>query len=247
MAKRKKPEEISAPLWFVSYADLVTNMLCFFVMLFAFSSLDSPKKRQESESRDEMFHAVFSINAAQGAHQWLTMGGKGILMTPASRKSEMPQIVKSVKNKLHKVPLADRLRVFSDDQMVKIQIPANVLFESGRAEMKKGAEEILTALVPIVGTIENYVRVDGHTDDLPARNTTYPSNWELSTARACSVVRFFVEEMNLDPERFSAQGYADNRPKLKNDTPEAREANRRVEIIILGNKKKVVKDFTWDQ
>jgi len=246
VGKRKKPEEISAPLWFVSFADLVTNMLCFFVMLFAFSSLDSAKKRQESESRDEMFHTVFSINSSAGAHQWLTEGGKGILMTPASRKSDMPHIVKSVKNKLAKVSLADRIRVFADDQMVKIQIPANVLFESGRAEMKKGAEEILTALVPIVGTIENYVRVDGHTDDLPARNTTYPSNWELSTARACSVVRFFVDEMNLDPERFSAQGYADNRPKDASDTPEAREANRRVEIIILGNKKKAIKDFSWD-
>jgi len=247
VAKRKPAEEVSAPLWFVSYADLVTNMLCFFVMLFAFSSLDSPKKRLESESRDELFHAVFSINVSQGAHQWLTQGGKGIVLTPATRKSDVPLIVKSVKSKLAKVPLADRLLVLSDDQMVKIQIPANVLFESGRAEMKKGAEEVLTALIPIIGTIENYIRVDGHTDDLPARNTPYPSNWELSTARACTVVRFFVETMNLDPGRFSAQGYADNRPKIENDTPEAREANRRVDIVILSDKKKVNKDFSWEQ
>lgn len=247
MAKRKKADEISAPLWCLSYGDLVTNMLCFFVMLFAFSTLDSPKKRQESESRDELYHAVFSINVSQGANQWLTPGGKGIVLTPATRKSEIPLIVKNVKSKLARVPLADRLRVLAEDQMVKIQIPANVLFESGSASMKKGAEEILTALVPVIGTIENYVRVDGHTDDLPARNTVYPSNWELSTARACSVVRFFVDEMNLDPGRFSAQGYADNRPKELDTTPEAREANRRVEIIILNSKKKVVKDFSWEQ
>ncbi len=245
MAKRKA-DEISAPLWCLSYGDMVTNMLCFFVMLFAFSSLDSPKKRQESESLDEKYYAVFSINAAQGANQWLTQGGKGILLTPSQRKSEVPYIVKSVKNKLARVPMSDRVQVVSDDQMVKIQIPANVLFESGRAEMKKGAEEILTALVPVVGTIENYVRVDGHTDDVPAKNTAYPSNWELSTARACSVVRFFVEEMNLDPQRFSAQGYADNRPKYLNATDEARESNRRVEIIILNSKKKTVKDFSWE-
>lgn len=245
MAKRKV-DEISAPLWCLSYGDMVTNMLCFFVMLFAFSSLDSPKKRQESESLDEKYYAVFSINSAQGANQWLTQGGKGILLTPSQRKSEVPYIVKSVKNKLARVPMSDRILVISDDQMVKIQIPANVLFESGRAEMKKGAEEILTALVPVVGTIENYVRVDGHTDDVPAKNTAYPSNWELSTARACSVVRFFVEEMNLDPQRFSAQGYADNRPKFLNSTEEARESNRRVEIIILNSKKKTVKDFSWE-
>jgi len=247
VAKRKKADEVSAPLWCLSYGDMVTNMLCFFVMLFAFSTLDSPKKRQESESRDELYHAVFSINVSQGANQWLTPGGKGIVLTPATRKSEIPLIVKNVKSKLARVPLADRLRVLAEDQMVKIQIPANVLFESGSASMKKGAEEILTALVPVIGTIENYVRVDGHTDDLPAKNTVYPSNWELSTARACSVVRFFVDEMNLDAGRFSAQGYADNRPKELAATPEAREANRRVEIIILNTKRKIVKDFSWEQ
>ncbi|GAB4273948.1 MAG: OmpA family protein [Candidatus Rifleibacteriota bacterium] len=246
MAKKKKPEEISAPLWFVSYADLVTNMLCFFVMLFAFSTLDSPKKRQESESRDERYWATFSINSAQGAYQWLNNGGKGILVTPTSRKSEMPRIVKKIKNKLQKVSLADRILVLANDQMVKIQIPAGILFESGKAVMKKGAEEILTALVPTIADINNLVRVDGHTDDLPAKNTLYPSNWELSTARACAVVRFFTEKMNLDPARFSAQGFADQRPKFPNDSDENREANRRVEIVIMAAEKKVKKEFRWE-
>jgi len=244
--KKKQAEEISAPLWFVSYADLVTNMLCFFVMLFAFSTLDSPKKRQESESRDERYWAVFSINNAQGAYQWLNDGGKGILITPASRKSEMPKIVRKIKNTLQKVSLADRILVLSNDQMVKIHIPSGVLFESGKAEMKKGSEEVLTALVPIIASVNNFVRVDGHTDDLPARNTLFPSNWELSTARACSVVRFFTETMQLDPERFSAQGFADQRPRFPNDSAENREANRRVEIVIMATQKKVKREFRWE-
>jgi chemotaxis protein MotB len=215
-------------------------------MLFAFSSLDSPKKRQESESRDEKFWAAFSINAAQGAHQWLNDGGKGILITPASRKSEMPRIVRKIRNKLQKVSMADRILVLSNDQMVKIHIPSGVLFESGSARMLDGSEEVLTALVPIVGSLNNFVRVDGHTDDVPANNTAYPSNWELSTARACSVVRFFTEEMRLDPERFSAQGFADQRPRFPNDSPEHREANRRVEIVILAAEKKVEQKFEWE-
>jgi chemotaxis protein MotB len=246
VAKRKNAEEISAPLWFVSYADLVTNMLCFFVMLFAFSTLDSPKKRQESQSRDEKFWAAFSINSAQGAYQWLNDGGKGILLTPTSRKSDMPKIVRKVKNVLQKVSLADRILVLSNDQMVKIHIPSGVLFQSGSAEMREGAEEILTALVPIIASMNKYVRIDGHTDDLPARNTSYPSNWELSTARACTVVRFFTEEMRLDPERFSAQGFADQRPRFPNDSPENREANRRVEIVILAQEKEVKQEFRWE-
>jgi chemotaxis protein MotB len=221
-------------------------MLCFFVMLFAFSTLDSPKKRQESQSRDERFWAVFSINNAQGAYQWLNQGGKGILLTPTSRKSEMPMIVRKIKNTLQKVSLADRLLVLSNDQMVKIHIPSGVLFESGRAEMKKGSEEVLTALVPIISSVNNFVRVDGHTDDLPARNTLFPSNWELSTARACTVVRFFTEKMQLDPARFSAQGFADQRPRFSNDSAENREANRRVEIVIMAGQKKARREFRWE-
>jgi chemotaxis protein MotB len=246
MTKRKKAQEVTAPLWFVSYADLVTNMLCFFVMLFAFSSLDSPKKRQESESRDEKFHAVFSINSAQGSSQWLTHGGKGILLTPASRKSEIPHLVKKVKNQLRKAPSADRMLVMASDQMVKIEIPSNVLFESGSAQMRRGAEDVLTALVPVLSTIDNHIRIDGHTDDQPTRSGNYPSNWELSTARACTVVRFFVDKMMQDPERFSAQGYGEFRPKVPNTSAENREINRRVEIIVLSTKKKVVRDFVWE-
>ena len=243
---KRQIKEPSAALWYVSYGDLVTNMLCFFVMLFAFSSLDSPKKRQESQSMDQRFFAVFTINQAQGAHQWLTQGDKGILMTPASQRNEAVRIVKSVRNKLSKVTMHDRIQVTSNDQMVKIQIPANVLFESGSATMKKGAEEVLIALVPIIGTIENYIRIDGHTDDLPPNaKSQFPSNWELSAARACSVVRYFINDMNMDPERFSAQGYADNRPKVPNTSDAAREINRRVEIIILNQKKKVVKKESW--
>lgn len=244
MAKRESSQP-GAALWYVSYGDLMTNMLCFFVMLFAFSSLDSPKKRQESVSMDNRFYAVFSINQSQGAHQWLTKGDKGILMTPATQRNEAVRIVRHVKNKLSKVLMNDRIKVTSDDQMVKIQIPANVLFESGNAQMKKGAEEVLIALVPIIGTIDNYIRIDGHTDDLPARNGTYPSNWELSSARACTVVRFFTEEMNLDPARFSAQGYAENRPKVENTSDAAREINRRVEIIILSQKRRYEKKEEW--
>ena len=243
---RREQKQAGAALWYVSYGDLVTNMLCFFVMLFAFSSLDSPKKRQESQSMDQRFYAVFSINQAQGAHQWLTQGDKGILMTPASQRNEAVRIVKSVKNKLSKAPMHDRMQVMANDQMVKIQIPANVLFESGSANMKKGAEEVLIALVPILGTIDNYIRIDGHTDDLPPNpKSNFPSNWELSSARACTVVRYFLNEMNMDPERFSAQGYADTHPKVANTSDAAREINRRVEINILNKKKKKIVNDIW--
>lgn len=247
MGERKKPEEPTAALWYVSFSDLVTNMLCFFVMLFAFSSLDSPKPRQEAESKSNMYSTVFSISSQQGSQTWLNNGGKGVLASPmVKKKNEIPHVVKTIKDKLSRVSMFDRLKVSNSDQMVKIQIPANVMFERGSANMKKGAEEILKALVPVIGSLDNCIRVDGHTDDTPTKTSIFPSNWELSACRACRVARYFIEECGLDSGRFSAQGFADNRPKINDTTEEARDANRRVELIILSEKAKKLSEFAWE-
>lgn len=247
MGERKKPEEPTAALWYVSFSDLVTNMLCFFIMLFAFSTLDSPTKRMSSEIKEQMYSTVFSISSQTAAQTWLNDGGKGVLSSSlVQKKSDIPHVVKTIKNKLSRVSVADRLKVTNTDQMVKIQIPANVMFESGSTEMKAGSEEVLKALVPVIAPLENYIRIDGHTDDTPTKNSIFPTNWELSAGRACRIVRFFIDDCGLDAERFSAQGFADNRPKMADTTPEARETNRRVELIILNEKVKKIKSFSWD-
>lgn len=244
---RRKSEEVTAPLWFVSYADLVTNMLCFFVMLFAFSSLDSPKQRMQEQSRDERHWVTFSINSATGAHQWLGEGGPGMVFAPARRKHDMPKIARNIRDKLRKASLSDRIRIRQNDQMVKIHIPSGVLFQSGSARMTEESEEVLMALLPVISTVDNFIRVDGHTDDIPiGRGGEYPSNWELSASRACSVVRFYTEQMNQSPTRFSAQGFGEFRPTVPNITDKDRETNRRVEIIILSNRVKERQELKWE-
>jgi chemotaxis protein MotB len=242
--ERKKPE--GAALWYVSYGDLVTNMLCFFVMLFSFSTLDTPKKRLDTVPRDDRYWAVFSINREKGAHQVVVQGGKSILITPKASTYEVPQIVRKVHRVLQKVSMRDVIKVTSFDQMVKIQIPANVLFESGSAVLRPGHEDILMALMPIVSEMQNDIRIDGHTDDQPTTSVAFPSNWELSTARACAVVRFYTERMGQNPDRFSAQGYAENRPQVENTSEANRERNRRIEMNVLVTKRKRPAQFTWD-
>jgi chemotaxis protein MotB len=247
MGERKKPEEPTAALWYVSFSDLVTNMLCFFIMLFAFSSLDSPTERIISEIKEQQYSMVFSLSTEPASDSWLTDTGKGLLSSSlVKKKSDIPHVVRTVKNKLNRVSIADKLKVTSTDQMVKIQIPANVMFEVGTTNLIPGSEEVLKALVPVIAPLENYIRVDGHTDDTPTVNSSFPSNWELSASRACRIVRFFVDECGLDAERFSAQGFAENRPKVRDTTNEARETNRRVELIILNQKLKKDTRFSWD-
>lgn len=244
---RKEAEEPTAALWYVSFSDLVTNMLCFFIMLFAFSSMDTPSDTVAPETREQQYTMVFSISSDPASDSWLTESGKGLLSSSLLRKkSDIPHVVKTIKNKLTRVSVADRLKVTGNDQMIKIQIPANVMFESGTTNLVAGSEEVLMALVPVIAPLENYIRVDGHTDDTPTVNSAFPSNWELSASRACRIVRFFVDECGLDPERFSAQGFAENRPKVRDTTNEARDTNRRVELIILNQKLKKDARFTWD-
>jgi len=227
---------------------MVTNMLCFFVMLLMFATFGAQKKsQQESRALELAFTPIFSINKELGAHQWLVSGGKGILLMPNPRHmADIPRIVRRVKNQLQKALMRDQILVTGDDQGVKIRIPSQVLFQSGSATLKSGAESVLEALVPVLGELSQFIRIDGHCDDKPTKNALFPTNWELSSARACSVLRFFTEKMGLDSGRFSAQGFAEFRPQVENLTEEDRETNRRVEIMILSSKQRKKDEYHWE-
>ncbi len=249
MAKSSKYKDPSAPLWCLSYGDMVTNMLCFFVMLLMFAKFDAKDatKAKESRALEEAFSAAFSLTPEKGAHQWVTAGGKGILLTPQKRnQSEIPRITAKVKKALQTVSARDKILVLSDEQKVKIRIPSKVLFQSGSAVLKPGSEEILMGLLPVISEVPNDIRIDGHCDDLPTSNPMFPTNWELSTARACTVVRFFTEKMNQDPMRFAAQGYAEFQPQVLNVSEADREMNRRVEINIMTSKQKKPVSNLWE-
>ncbi|HOY68548.1 MAG TPA: flagellar motor protein MotB [Candidatus Ozemobacteraceae bacterium] len=247
MAKRKYADP-SAPLWCLSYGDMVTNMLCFFVMLLMFATFGAQKRNQQENRALEMaFTPVFSINPEKGAHQWLVAGGKGILLMPNPRHmADIPRIVRRVKNQLQKAQMRDQILVTGDDQGVKIRIPSKVLFMSGSATLKAGSDEVLEALVPVIGELNQFIRIDGHCDDKPTKNSQFPTNWELSSARACAVLRFFTEKIGLDSSRFSAQGFAEFRPQVENITEADRDMNRRVEIMILTTKQRKKDVYRWE-
>jgi flagellar motor protein MotB len=118
------------------------------------------------------------------------------------------------------------------DKAVRILLTSDLLFDTGKADLKGGAVEVLRKIAAILRKTPYLVNLVGHTDDIPIHTSQFPSNWELSTARACAVARFLTEEMKIPPERFCTSGYADYHPLRPNVSPENRAANRRVEIII---------------
>lgn len=258
-SKREKKPGVTAPLWCLSFSDLVTNMLCFFVMLFAFASLesgaqdkqDSAASKENAKAQGKALEAAFSITFSTSQDQSSSMrpvvGGQSIVFAPETKNlHEIPRLAKKIKKRLQDASLKEKLEVTADDRNVKVRIPSKVLFLSGQALLRPGSEEVLTALTPILSTLPYDIRIDGHSDDRPSNNTSYPSNWELSTARACTVLRFFTDKIGLESSRFSAQGYASFRPQVENITEKDRETNRRVEIVILTSSQKKQEVFKWE-
>lgn len=129
-----------------------------------------------------------------------------------------------------------------DGLIVRIDSP--ILFNSGEAELKREAFPILDKLVEMTADWPNRIRIEGHTDNVPIHTSAYPSNWELSTARALSVLRYFLDHGGVEPERLAAVGYGEYHPLVPNTTPENRAKNRRVEIYIEKTKTQVVAQET---
>ena len=122
----------------------------------------------------------------------------------------------------------------TDPRGLVVEVTSRVLFRSGSAYMEREGLQVLDQVALALSKIDNRVMIEGHTDNVPVlRGATFPSNWELSTARATQVLRWITEVRGLFAPRFSAAGYADTHPRYPNDTPEHRSMNRRVEIVIV--------------
>lgn len=128
-----------------------------------------------------------------------------------------------------------KLRVRIVRGRMVVELSENILFDSGKDRLKREGKEALAEVAHVLGSIENRdFQIAGHTDNIPIRSKKFPSNWELSTARAVTVTRFLADN-GVDPSRLSAAGYADTQPVAENDTPEGRAQNRRIEIVLMPN------------
>ncbi|MCK8823543.1 OmpA family protein [Fuchsiella alkaliacetigena] len=214
--------------WLVTYADMMTLLLAFFVLLFSFSTID-----------EHQFEAV--MDALRG-RLGILEGGKTIsdaeLITAGVMDQEVGMhdlynIEQSISQYVAEEGLEDQVDVEMTDRGLMIRFTGKVLFDLGRAEIREEAFPVLGELAELVAEIPNQIMVEGHTDNLPISTERFPSNWELSTARATNVVRYFIEEQGLEATKLSAAGYSEYRPIAPNDTAENRAQNRRVDVIVL--------------
>lgn len=272
MARRKKHEEhANHEAWAIPYADLMTLLLAFFVVMYAISTVNEGKYRVMADALTAAFGgAPRTINPVQvGNHQLqgadfdrpspIKSGAKQgpsapspapnvTLLAAMASQMNIPVTVKglqSAQNELQRIaqdlekalaPLIDEKLVVIKraDMWIEVQINSDILFPTGSAALAPQAQDTVSKLAGVLATVPNSVRVEGYTDDRPINTYQFPSNWELSSARAASVVHLFVRD-GIPPERLAMIGYGEFRPIGDNATVEGRNSNRRVLLIILAS------------
>lgn len=236
MKKRKHDaEHENAERWLLTYADLITLLLAFFIMMYVFSKRDAYKYDEVASHLKTIFSGGTGL-AGKGsvtATSPIDMPSRGASSGEIKRQLE-GEFVDKNRDKSG----SENISVLSDERGVVIRVLDKAFFDEGKAELKDGAKNALDKIVPIIKGVENHIRIEGHTDNVPISTNEFKSNWELSVRRATEVVRYLVEKRGLPPERISATGYAEYRPIAKNTSPQNRALNRRIEIIVAKTKEK---------
>ncbi len=218
--------------WLLTYADMITLLMIFFIMMYVISNVNSQKFQQLANILGSVFGNQGSI---------MTNAGNSILQEQANISSgntgsadtaQMSQIQAQLEKYFRMRGLAGRVTVQMEERGLVISLQDTILFDSGSAVLTPDARNIIAEVGKNLQSLPNFILVEGNTDNLPIHNAEFPSNWELSSARATDVVQDLIL-CGVAPERLSATGYGEYRPQVPNDSDEDRQMNRRVDIVIL--------------
>lgn len=240
MAKKrhKKHEEEASEAWLLPYSDLMTLLLALFIALFAISQTDQTKLNQLAQA----FTAAFNM----GGPSFFDKAGPNVspqrqLMTDEDAGNaayiQENETLQDLKEQLDAYilqnSLEEELSTQLEEEGLMIRIKERALFQSGSAELAGESQRIASIVAKLLAAVPERVLISGHTDTDPINTAQFPSNWELSSVRAMTFMKYLLEiNSDLNPARFSAIGYGEYRPIAPNDTPENKQQNRRVEILI---------------
>jgi len=215
-------EEPSAPFWMATFSDMMTLLLTFFVMLVAMSSVEV-KKFEEALS---YFTGRRGIMEQEG----MMPGIMGVAGQDDTR--EQARAFEDIARDIQEKGMAEAVTVDLTERGIRVTVLDSVAFATGSVVLGEGARDVLRDIAAMVRA-PAVVEVEGHTDNVPISTPAYPSNWELSAARAAAVVRFLAEQPGaLEPDRYIAVGYGEFRPRASNDTPRGRALNRRITVLF---------------
>ncbi|MBH0198466.1 MAG: OmpA family protein [Nitrospira sp.] len=234
MAKHKHEEHENHERWLVSYADFITLLFAFFVVMYSISAVNEGKFRTVSESIKAALHPVTHQEPSSLA---FNIGQSRPSIQAASLSGPKNEAVRNLRMLVESFKMVSQFEAAHFQETTNgdiiITIPDQLLFNSGEAAIRQDALPFLKGIAAAMLELGRHVRVEGHTDNVPIRTAQFPSNWELSSARAVIVVRVLSELYGVPAGHLAAVGHADTRPVTANLSPDQRAKNRRVEIIIL--------------
>lgn len=247
MARRKRPEEHeNHERWLVSYADFITLLFAFFVVMYAISSVNEGKYKVLSNALVDAFkQPKQSADLLRPDNQTLPGAPSKLIVIPAptmmpnagrfeEQTKKMQGMATDLRSSLGELIDQGKVKVTQSKRGIAVEISDSILFDTGRADLQPDSIDALVAIAERVKDSDNLIQIEGHTDNQPIRAGLFPSNWELSAARAASVVRLF-QSAGVAPQRMVAIGYAEFRPVESNDTQDSRARNRRVTLNILAD------------
>ena len=230
MDKKKDEEEEleqpSAPFWMTTYSDMVTLLLTFFVLMISFSNMDEVKFAM----------AANSLKGALGVMKRYPSFRNNLAMeithNEINHRKGIYESIYEIEKKAKELGIEDDINVEFTESGLLIQLGDNVLFDTGSDKLKEQTIPILDVVGKTIRDKAAEVLVSGHTDNVPINTVKFPSNWELSSARAVRVVKYLIQKCDVPPKILGATGYSKYRPLVPNDTAKNRQTNRRVEFLV---------------
>lgn len=219
--KKTKKESTGAPAWMVTYSDMITLLLTFFVLLLSMASMDPVKFLKVANSLRSAFGIIGTIDSVDIAPTVIDIA-------PKAENDMAQRVYKRIQVQLNRLKLDRDITLMLNRGAVVLRVNNAVLFDSGSSDLKPEAYPMLRKTAQLVKPLPLHLRIEGHTD------STGPSatNWDISMLRAASVLKFFMKEELLPLERLSAVGYGSQHPVVPNDTPDNMALNRRVEFVL---------------
>lgn len=245
--RRRGEDDAHAERWMVSYADFVTLLFALFVVLFASSYRDKKTIQRVSYAVRNGFQEMGTFARTDSSQSTLSSdisklggvlnpnddGGARVRTVPGNAGIDVAELQRKLTKALGKEIERQEVELRMTPEGFVISLHELGFFDSGQANLLPGATDKIKRIAAVLMQYGLDMRVEGHSDNVPIHNATFNSNWDLSTARAMAVAMMLIDEAGFDPQRMSIAGYAQYHPVASNDTPEGRQANRRVDIVIV--------------
>ncbi len=223
--------------WLLTYSDLITLLLGLFVILYASSQVDSGKFQQLMNAFENMFGTTGEggggIMPNKGGLPIPMVGSNGRSLVEIGRQITAAMQAARIKNNPNTPDNSTAGNIMINERGLTVHLEEELLFETGRADLKKSSLDLLDTIAIIIADMPNELRMEGHTDNVPINTAQFPSNWHLSVARAMTTAYYLMERHHLRPEKISVVGYGEYRPIADNTSSEGRSKNRRVDLVIL--------------